>query len=265
MYFTKEILAEIAEEELELVHKYSDRYAQMKCSVDTDAEYDVVWAEGIAEPYYIGYINDIEKMPERKIFKREPKNKMFAAKHFFKDDKPVYSVFMDDKGEPVFEKFFAEQENVRVGALYRFGKLQSISSEIFDNDGKPVCYRCTDIKKDLGRPVLMTCQCFVYSYEDKHIVSAWCIDSFDISKEVTMYDEPMYKEWEKQSIEYKMSTPPMNPNIVNEYKFIYGGSGSPAEYSRTGYSYCNVSTRQWKAPKKVFDELCKNGIEWLNK
>ena len=60
MFFTKEILSKLAEDELELVHKYSDSYAEMKANVDKSAEYDVVWAEGIAEPYYIGYINDIE-------------------------------------------------------------------------------------------------------------------------------------------------------------------------------------------------------------
>lgn len=265
MYFTKEILAKISEEELELVQKYSDRYTKMKCSVDMKAEYDVVWAEGMAEPYYIGYINDIERMPERKIFKREPKNKMFAAKHFFRNGRPVYSVFMDGKGEPSFEKFFAEQENVRVGVSYYSGRLFDISTEIFDDEGKPLCYRCTEIRKDIGKPVRMTCKCFVYSYEDKHIASAQCIDSFDISKKVTMYDEPMYKDWEIRSFEYRMSTPQMNPNIVNEYKFTYGESGSPVEYSRTGYSYCNVRTGQWKAPKKVFEQFCKNGIEWFSK
>ena len=45
----------------------------------------MVWTEEIAEPYYIGYINDIKKMPSRKIFAREPKSKIYAAKHYFKD------------------------------------------------------------------------------------------------------------------------------------------------------------------------------------
>ena len=62
-------------------------------------------------------------------------------------------------------------------------------------------YRCTAIKKDIGRPAEMTCKFFVYGYEYKHIVSAWCIDSFDISKEVTMYDDPMYNDWENRSIQ----------------------------------------------------------------
>lgn len=109
------------------------------------------------------------------------------------------------------------------------------------------------------------CKFFVYGYEYKHIVSAWCIDSFDISKEVTMYDDPMYNDWENRSIEYKMSTPPMNPNFVAEYKFIYGENGSPSEYSRTEYRYCNVGTGQWKASKKVFEKFAKNGISWFNK
>lgn len=265
MYFTKEMLTKIAEEDLELVHKYSDRYEKMKSAVDTSAEYDVVWAEGLAEPYYIGYINDIEKMPERKIFRREPKNKAFAAKHFFKDGRSVYSVFMDDKGEPVCEKFFSEQRNVRLGVMYYGRGLSEISTETFDDEEKPVSYRCTAIKKDIDRPAEMSCKCSVYGYEDKHIVSAWCIDSFDISKEVTMYDDPMYNDWGNRSIEYKMSTPPMNPNFVAEYKFIYGENGSPSEYSRTEYRYCNVGTGQWKASKKVFEKFAKNGISWFNK
>ena len=201
MYFTKEMLTKIAEEERELVHKFSDQYAEMKCSVDMGAEYDVIWAEGLAEPYYIAYINDIEKMRERKIFKKEPKNKVFSAKHFFKDGRPVYSVFMDDKGEPVCEKFFSEQGNVRLGMIYYGRRFSEISTETFDDEGKPVSYRCTAIKKDIGRPAEMTCKFFVYGYEYKHIVSAWCIDSFDISKEVTMYDDPMYNDWENRSIQ----------------------------------------------------------------
>ncbi|MGN0602538.1 MAG: hypothetical protein ACI4I2_01040 [Oscillospiraceae bacterium] len=263
MYFTKEMLQRIAKEELELVHKYSDCYEEMKSAVDTSAEYDVIWAEGLAEPYYIAYIKDIEKMPERKIFKKEPKNKAFAAKHFFKDGRPVYSVFMDDKGEPVCEKFFSEQGNVRLGAMYYGRRLSEISTESFDDERKPVSYRCTSIKKDIGRAVKMTCKCFVYDYEDKHIVSAWCIDSFDISKGVTMYDDPMYNDWKNRGLEYQMSTAPMNPNFVAEYNFTYGESGSPSEYSRTEYRYCNVSTGQWKASKKVFEQFNKNGIGWF--
>lgn len=265
MYFTKELLTKIAEEELLLVQKYSDRYGEMKCSADRGGECEVVWAEGIAEPFYSGYINDIEKSPERKIFRREPKNKAFAAKHFFIGGRPVYSVFFDGRGEPAFEKFFSEQGNVRFGVMYYGCGLSGISTETFDEEGKPVSYRCTDIKKDIGRPAEMTCKCFVYGYDDRHIVSAQCIDRFDISKEVTVYDDPMYSDWVGRSIEYKMSTPPMNPNIVSEYRFIYGESGFPSEFSRTGYSYCNVSTGKWKAPKRVFEQFDKNGIVLFKK
>lgn len=31
--------------------------------------------------------------------------------------------------------------------------------------------------------------------------------------------------------------------------------------SRTEYSYCNVGTNQWKAPKKTFEQLHKLGID----
>lgn len=261
MFFTKEILSKLAEDELELVHKYSDSYAEMKANVDKSAEYDVVWAEGIAEPYYIGYINDIEKIPSRKIFAREPKRKIYAAKHYFKDKEPVYSVFMDDKGEPASEKFFFEQNGLRLGILFCGSRLKGISSEFFDNEGKPVCYRYTEIKKDIGTPEQLICKCFVYVYEDKHIISAQCIDSFDLLKKITMYDDPIYKDWKKQSTEYMMSVPPMNPNIVSEYKFIYEGNGYPSEFSRTEYRYCNVGTNQWKAPKKTFEQLHKLSID----
>lgn len=265
IYFTKELISQIAKEELELVHKYADGYAELKALADTSAEYDVVWAEGMAEPYYIGYINDIEKMPQRKVFLREPKNKMFAAKHCFKNGKPVYSVFLNEKGECAAEKFFSEQGNMRVGTMFHGRKLHGVSSEVFDDDGKPVYYRYIEIKKNIGTPEQIISKCFVYGHEDGCITSAQCIDSFDITKEITLYDEPIYNDWLNRSVEYKLSVSPMNPNSVCEYRFIYGEKGYPLEFSRTEYKYCNVSTGQWKASKKTFEQFEKLGVKWFVK
>lgn len=265
MYFTRDFLTDMANEELELIRRYSDSYDELRACVDVSSEYDVVWTEGMAEPYYIGYINDIEKMPSRKIFAREPKNKIYSAKHFFKNGEPVYSVFMDEKGEPACEKFYSFQDNMRVGVLFYGRRLCGVSSELFDSDGKPACYRYTEIKKDMRKSEQTVSKCFVYGYEDRHIVSAWCIDSFDLSKDIAMYDDSMYLDWINQSIEYKMSVPPMNPNTVNEYRFIYGENGYPSEYSRTEYRYCNIGTGKWKAPKRIFEQLGKIGVMWFCK
>lgn len=262
MYFTEEKIRQIAAESEEMIQKYQNRYHDFKSSLDTSG-YKIIWAEGIAEPFYIGYINDIEDSPGRKILKSEPKSKEFCAEHYFSDNEPVYSVFLDDKAEAVMEKFFVRNGNTRSGFRY-YGDLSQISVEIFDDDGKPVEYHSIELKKTIHQPVEITIECFVYTYEDSHIISAEYIRDLNISKPVMMYDDPLYKDWGRD-IDYMLKTPPMNPKLTGRYDLIYGEHGSPAEFSRTEYSYCNVKTYQFKAKKKMFDRFVKYGIPWFTK
>lgn len=263
MYFTEEKIRQILTGSEEMIQKYQNRYRDFKSAVDTNAGYNVIWTEGIAEPFYIGYINDIEDSPERKILKSEPKKKEFRAKHYFKENEPVYSVFYNDKAEAVMEKFFVRNGNIRSGFRY-YGNLSQISAEFFDESGKPVEYRSIEIKKPIHQPIEITVECFAYTYENDHIISAEYIRDLNISKPVMMYDNTLYKDWGRD-LDYMLKTPPMNPNLTGRYDFIYGEHGSPVEFSRTEYSYCNVKTYQFKARKKVFDRFIKYGIPWFTK
>lgn len=84
------------------------------------------------------------------------------------------------------------------------------------------------------------------------------------AKKIIMYNNPLYENWYDRDIEYMLSTPFMNPKTLNTYKFIYGESGFPAEFVRTEYSHCTVTTGQWKTGKSILKGFSECGIKYFN-
>lgn len=273
MYFTETKLRQLAAEMEETVSRYKSKYYDLKSAVDTSAEYEAIWAEGHIEPHCADYIFDLENADcARKIFKSEPKKKAFRSKHYYKDNEPVYSVVFDGYGEAAREKFFVRGENSLIGAAFSmpaglFSKpawlLIELSETIYDEKQRPVEYRCINRNK-LSDPVI---DCCVYFYEGEHIISAEVMRELNAAKKIMMYDNPLYDNWNSRNIDYRLSVSPMNPQFVRTYEFIYGESGFPTEFVRTGYSYNTVTTRQWKIGKrKVLSKgFSECGIPWFTK
>ncbi len=262
MQFTEEKLQQMAADALDLIRQYKNKYYDLKKSVDTSAEYKVIWADGHDQPYHADYLSDIENMPERKIFRSEPRKKEYRAKHYFQENMPVYSVGFDNHDEAGYEWFFIRTGNVLIGAKYTIssGILLELSAEFYDGNGRPVEYWCI-AHADAAEPVLGCC---IYQYEAGYIIAADCIRDFYIARPAMRYDHPLYQDWGKD-LDRMLRTPPMNPQHVYTYQFIYGDSGAPVSYARTGYSYNTVTTGTWKAKKSLFSRFSEYGILWFNK
>ena len=86
-----------------------------------------------------------------------------------------------------------------------------------------------------------------------------------MTESVMMYNNTVYRDWNRQSIEYKMKTPKMNPETMCSYVFKYGESGAPVEYARTSFFHGTVSTEQCKIKKSLFRRFQEYKIPWFEK
>lgn len=264
MYFTEVRLRQLIADLEELISRYKGRYYDLKKAVDVSDEYEAIWAEGHTEPHCADYIFDFEiKGCERKIFKSEPKKKAFRSKHFYKNNRPVYSVGFDGYGDPVIEEFYAYEGSSLICAIFSLcdGKLIELYETIYVEKQRPAEYRFADLHR-YSVPVI---DCCVYVYEGERIVSAEVMRELNTSKKIMMYDNMLYDNWNGKDVDYMLSTPPMNPQCVRKYEFIYGESGFPPEFVRTEYSYCTVTAGKWKTGNAVPIGFSKCGIKWFIK
>ncbi|MGN0692772.1 MAG: hypothetical protein ACI4K7_10525 [Oscillospiraceae bacterium] len=258
MFYDKKMVDEISKGLTALRNEYENRYDFLKNSIALNGA-DIIWCGTWAEPYHIDFISDIgdsTALP-RKIMKtkKEPKNKAYCSKHFFREKEPVYSVFFGENSEAVCEKFFLRNEKRIIGIKYICGqkKLHEITVEHFDDSGNGVQFDIIQTADNIKSRK--------YYYEYGAIIRAEAIDGYYPEKSVMWYDDERYKGIGNI---LPSGCPCMNPAILEEYRFVYNDEGEPSEYMRKSYSYGRVSEHTWKFNAGLKKKYAEYGIRNFN-
>lgn len=254
MFYDKKTVTEISEELTALWHRYENQYDILKNGLDIDSA-DIIWCGTCAEPYHIDFISDIEDSTAlpRKILKtkKEPKNKAYCSKHYFREKEPIYSVFFGENSEVVCEKFFLRSGNRIIGIKYICGqkKLHELTAEHFDESGNGVKFDMMQTADNIKSRK--------YYYENSAIIRAEAIDGYYPEKEIMWYDDERYKGIGNI---LPSGCPCMNPASLAEYSFIYNDEGEPSEYMRKSYSYGRLSEHTWKVNAGLRKKYAEYGI-----
>lgn len=96
-----------------------------------------------------------------------------------------------------------------------------------------------------------------YYYENGVITGAEAFGGYNSGKAFMWYDD---KQYEGAGNILPMGCPPMNPQILCEYRFNYGVGGSPETFTRRNYFYCKTSENTWKLKSSIVKRFEECGI-----
>ena len=152
MFFNAKTITCISEMLVRIFEEYEYEYENVKKSIDiSDKNLDVIWSPVWVEPYHSDFILEIDDntAPIRKKWKRNklPINLNGYSQHFFKETKPVYSVFLGEQNKPICEKIFVCEKDKIIGLKYLCGShtLLQVTIEHIEGDGEISQYDCMDL------------------------------------------------------------------------------------------------------------------------
>ncbi|MFR0737436.1 MAG: hypothetical protein ACLSHR_11170 [Oscillospiraceae bacterium] len=262
VFFNAKTITCISEMLVRIFEEYEYEYENVKKSIDiSDKNLDVIWSPVWVEPYHSDFILEIDDntAPIRKKWKRNklPINLNGYSQHFFKETKPVYSVFLGEQNKPICEKIFVCEKDKIIGLKYLCGShtLLQVTIEHIEGDGEISQYDCMDLlphiqngNNDFSNSNEMSITSRKYYYEKKYIIKAESINNYNNRKEIVWYNN---ENFNNVGNVLPSNCPQMNPMELKEFSFIYDISGNPISYTRKSYYYGKVSEKTWKFPSKL--------------